>query len=53
MTNFTLELSQQGTSHTIGLYLLKDTKGDLEPIYHNETEKLLHKSGFKPKPTST
>jgi hypothetical protein len=42
-------LTQTGTFN-IGIYLLKDTHTDsIIPIYHDEQEKLLHKSGFKSK----
>jgi hypothetical protein len=51
VTDFKLELTQSGTSYNIGVYLLKDTKNSLEPIYHDAAEKLLHKSGFKSKTT--
>ena len=49
VTDFKLELTQSSTNYNIGVYLLKDTKDSLEPIYHDAAEKLLHKSGFKSK----
>lgn len=52
-TDFKLELAQTGTSYNIGVYLLKDTKDTLLPIYHDAGEKMLHKSGFKSKSVGT